>query len=52
MRLQILVSFEPMSDYLQDLMKNLNPSANRFAAADDDAVAVCPDETMVLHFVI
>lgn len=52
-RSQIPVSFDPMmSDYLQDLMRNLNPLANHFVAdADADAVAVYPDERMVLHFV-
>lgn len=47
MRSQIPVSFEQMSDYLQDLLKNSNPPSNRFAAADDGAVVVCPDEMMV-----
>lgn len=50
-RLQIPVSFDHpmMSDYLQDLLKNLNPLANHFVAvaAVDDAVVVYPDEMMV-----
>lgn len=44
---QIPVSFDQMmSDYLQDLMKNLNPLVNHFAA-DADAEVVYPDVRMV-----
>lgn len=42
-RLQTLVSFDQMSDYLRDCLKNLNPLANHFA----DAAAVYQDERMV-----